>query len=669
MSTQTAEPHLLKAEFTSGMRTRFIWRLRLARLMPAGGRGLLTAALLVQLAAGVLPIAFILATAEVVATVPDAVRQDMDSDGWDQLQAGLLLCCVSFFGIQILQPVQLYLGEELRRRVDARVRDRLLAAAVADGGIGTLERRDVSDKVANAIDLMHISLWSPGAACSGLIALLSRYLQTLLAALVTAMVLTWWAGVALTVAALTIRFGYRLGLSVFGRIMESQSGQRRRRLYFRDLLMEPGAAKEIRIFGLLPWLREKYTEAAMASCRPIWAARRRIFYGPYFGYTALALLLLGAVFVSATQATAAGVLGLGGLIIVIQASLAAIRIGGYIPESDAQTELGTAAYRAVCHFEELVADGGRPAPPGDHAPDPAAPDWEPGRVPVPVSELPLREIRFHDVTFRYAPGGPAILDGLNLTIPVGGSLGIVGLNGAGKSTLVKLLARFYEPESGCITADGVDIRTIPVHLWQRRISAVFQDFTRFELSVRDNVGFGAHERLADPDADRAVHAALRRAGAAEFVAGLAQGLDTPLSRRYTGGTDLSGGQWQRIAMARALMAVAGGARLLVLDEPTASLDVRAEVAFYEKFLDLTQNLTTLLISHRFAAVRRADRIVVLQHGRVVESGSHDELLGLRGSYATLFTLQAARFGDAVEPGAAPPAPSSTGPDPKELDHA
>jgi ATP-binding cassette subfamily B protein len=447
---------------------------------------------------------------------------------------------------------------------------------------------------------------------------------------VVGVVYAWWAAAAVLLAGLTIRFGYRVGLSVFGRVFRSHQRVRRRWFYFRDLLFGSEAAKEIRIFAMLDWIRDRYADAFMQSALPVWRQRRRIFYGPYVVYTLVAFVLLGGSLAGAARATATGVSGIGAFMIVMQAALSSIRIGAFIAESDVQTEYGMSAYRSLRRFGELTA----------------AAASEPGAQPVPVG-VPVHEIRFEGVSFRYTTGGPLVLDRLDLTIPAGGSLAVVGLNGAGKTTLVKLLARLYEPESGRITADGVDIRTFAGADWQRTVAAIFQDFVHFELPVRDNVGFGAAALLdADPGrADAAITEALRRAGALDFVRTLPAGVDTPLSRQYTDGADLSGGQWQRVAIARALMAVDGGARVLVLDEPTASLDARAEVAFFDRFLDLTRGATSIVISHRFSTVRRADRIAVLEHGRVVEDGTHQELLALGGRYAELFTLQAARFAD------------------------
>ncbi len=250
--------------------------------------------------------------------------------------------------------------------------------------------------------------------------------------------------------------------------------------------------------------------------------------------------------------------------------------------------------------------------------------------------LPAREIRLRDVSFAY-PGdnSPPVLQHFDLTIPAGSSLAIVGQNGAGKTTIAKLLCRLYDPQSGAIEIDGIDLRDFDLASWRKRVTAVFQDFLRLELPLRENVAFPGRMGGAP---DEIVRAALESAGAADLA-----GLDTVLARGYTGGTDLSGGQWQRIALARALAAVTLGAGVVLLDEPTAQLDVRGEAEIFDRLLAATRHCTTILISHRFSTVRHADRICVLEQGRVVELGTHDELMALGGRYRTMFDLQAQRF--------------------------
>jgi ATP-binding cassette subfamily B protein len=251
---------------------------------------------------------------------------------------------------------------------------------------------------------------------------------------------------------------------------------------------------------------------------------------------------------------------------------------------------------------------------------------------TPADGQPAHEIRFRDVSFRYpAEGSPLILDGLDLTIPAGTSLAIVGRNGAGKTTLAKLLCRLYDPVGGAIEVDGRDLRELDIAGWRSRVTAVFQDYLRLELPLRDNVA-----PRGAPDED--ILAALDLAGAGDLAS-----LDTVLAKGYAGGTDLSGGQWQRVALARALCAVRQGAAVVLLDEPTAQLDVRGEAEIFERLLAETRDCTTILVSHRFSTVRHADRICVLEGGRVVELGSHDELMQLDGRYRTMFTLQAERF--------------------------
>ena len=233
-----------------------------------------------------------------------------------------------------------------------------------------------------------------------------------------------------------------------------------------------------------------------------------------------------------------------------------------------------------------------------------------------------------------------VLAGVDLELRAGTSTALVGVNGAGKSTLVSLLARLRDPTGGRITVDGADVRTLDPGQWQRMIALMPQDPVRYPLSAYDNVAFGALEHADDREG---VERAAKLSGFSSVVEELPHEWDTVLSRELPGGAELSGGQWQRLALARALFATFHGARVLVLDEPTAALDVRAEARFYERFHEITAGLTTLVISHRFATVRRAQRIYVLDGGVITEQGSHDDLVAAGGTYAEMYRLQAARF--------------------------
>jgi ATP-binding cassette subfamily B protein len=252
-------------------------------------------------------------------------------------------------------------------------------------------------------------------------------------------------------------------------------------------------------------------------------------------------------------------------------------------------------------------------------------------------------VRFEGVRFTYPGSTTPVFEGLDLELVAGRSTAIVGVNGAGKTTIVKLLARLHEADAGRVVVDGVDLASYDARAWQRQVAVVFQDFTRYPLSAADNVGFGGVENRDDRTA---ITAAADRAGARDLVASLERGWDTILSRSFSGGADLSGGQWQRLALARALFAVHHGAQILVLDEPTAWLDAKGEAEFFDRFLDITRGLTTVVISHRFSTVRRADHIVVVDGGIVVEEGTHNSLVIAGGRYAEAFRLQASRFGAA-----------------------
>jgi ATP-binding cassette subfamily B protein len=256
-------------------------------------------------------------------------------------------------------------------------------------------------------------------------------------------------------------------------------------------------------------------------------------------------------------------------------------------------------------------------------------------VPVVVEARPEAGIRFEGVGFRYPESEKWALRGVDLFIPKGRSLALVGHNGAGKTTFIKLLSRLYEPTEGRILVDGEDIRAMdPVRL-RERLAVVFQDFNQYQFPLSENVGLGDVARLEDREG---VVRAAAAGGADEVAVGLAQGLDTQLGRWFRGGVELSGGQWQKVALGRGFMREQ--ADILVLDEPTAALDAEAEHRVFERVRELTKGRTTLLISHRFSTVRTADTIVVLEGGGIVEQGTHEALLGANGRYARMFRLQA-----------------------------
>ncbi|RIH84252.1 putative ABC transporter ATP-binding protein [Meiothermus luteus] len=386
----------------------------------------------------------------------------------------------------------------------------------------------------------------------------------------------------------------------------------RRMRYFAEVLLTPEAAKEVRLFGLLPFFRGRYLEAFQSLYQTLRRARTRQALGASLLVLLSALFTALALFLGLRQALL-GAGGLGSLVLLLQ-SVGSLQQNLYGLVQDAGM-----LYESLLYFERL--EGFLAAP--------SAVEEKASARPV----APFTEIRFEGVGFCY-PDGRRALEGLSFALRKGERLALVGENGAGKTTLVKLLLRFYDPTEGRILVDGVDLRELDLKAWRACIAAVFQDFGRYALTLKENI------LLSDPagphDPARLEEAA-RAGGAWELVETL--GWEALLSRSF-GGTELSLGQWQRVALARAFFR---RAELLVLDEPTASLDPKEEAHLYRRFAELTRGKTMLLITHRLGSVQMADRILVLHQGRLVEEGTHEALLGWGGIYAELWRSQAGLY--------------------------
>lgn len=603
-------------------------RWHILRLLPTAGFGLVAATALVNTVLGLLPVVFLVTTSLVLGRVPAAVQSGLHSPAWDDLVAMLAVAGAALVGQQVLGPVQTALNERITLRVDGRVIRRMMAASLRVPGLAAIEDPAVRNDLADAGRELETNTQSPGRACAGLLALLARYVQLLGCVAGVGVWFSWWAAAALFLAVVLFRCGQRGGLRKYAAVFPRLAAVRRFSDYLRELASGVPAGKEIRVFGLVDWLSHRYRKVYLSWVSPLSVERRRIYLTRFLWVTALAVALVVAVMVAlGADASSAGTAELTAFALTAQAILAAVRLGDYYPESDVPTQFGMNAYDAVRRLENKMARY----------------DTTPS---LPRATLPARigTIRFQDVSFRYPGHERLVLDGLDLTIAAGRCTALVGLNGAGKTTLVKLLAKLYEPTKGAILVDDIDLRLVSARQWRRQLGIVFQDYLRYETSAADNIGFGSVEHLDDR---AGIAAAAHAAGVGDVLSRLPRALDTPLAR-HLGGVDLSGGQWQRVAIARALFALRHGASVLVLDEPTASLDVRAEARFYDEFMRLAKGVTTLLISHRFATIRKADHIVVLADGRVLEQGSHDELMRLGGQYAELFRLQAERFWDGVD---------------------
>jgi ATP-binding cassette, subfamily B, bacterial len=573
-------------------------------------------------AVAMLPIAIAVATGLLVGSIPAAVGGGTDSPA-GRTTLGLLAAMAALVvALRVLTPVTEALARNLGRQVELHLRQRLIAAVNRPSGIAHLEDPEVLAQLRIARGL-GVDTNRPDLAVEGLARILPKWLQALGSA---AILLTfhWWLGLAWLVIWPVVVFWMQREYVRVGQVGYGLSDALRRSEYLRDLAITPPAAKEIRIWGMLDWLTGQFEAAWRAAIEPVWRARRPragVLVATSGAVLVINLISYGLLAYAATR----GDLSLAAVAVYTQA-LAGANLYAAFDDHNAYLSYAAVSVPRMLDLDRRLAAAGAPRPPRALRPLPGV--------------APREAVRFDAVRFAYPGAEREALRGLDLDIPAGRSLAIVGANGAGKTSLVKLLCGLYEPTAGRITVDGVDLADTDPAAWRAKVAVLFQDFARYQLSAADNIGLGAPDAAGDSDLLRAAAGA---AGALDLIESLPRGWDTILSREFTGGVDLSGGQWQRIALARAMFAVRAGATVLVLDEPTAALDVRAEAELYDRFLELTGGLTTILISHRFSTVRRADRIVVLADGAVVEDGSHERLLAAGGRYAEMFTLQAARF--------------------------
>jgi ABC-type multidrug transport system fused ATPase/permease subunit len=521
-----------------------------------------------------------------------------------------------FVLLQVLSPIHQAVGANLGDRTAAWLYDRLTEACIRPPGMGHLEDPKLTGDLAVARDF---DLGMTGPPLSISMDFIASGMVEMIGGVASAVILArfaWWAPMVLAGAWLATHWLLRESAVWRDRNTDEVRGAQRDADYAYRLAVDPPASKELRLFGLAGWTIDRFI-ARRTRLHELQYAATRLRERPVIWSVLLVVSANVAIFWLLANAAAEGRISLGEVVVYMQSAVGVsmIAFGGFSWALDG----AAAPVAAVLRLEPAMRPAGALRS-GDRS----------------ANAKPAREIRLRDVSFGYA--STPVLEHFDLTIPAGSSLAIVGQNGAGKTTLAKLLCRLYDPQSGAIEIDGVDLREFDLASWRSRVAAVFQDFIRLELPLRDNVAPAGAP-------DEVVRTALESAGATNLAT-----LDTVLARGYTGGTDLSGGQWQRIALARALAGVTLGAGVVLLDEPTAQLDVRGESEIFDRLLTATRHCTTILISHRFSTVRHADRICVLEQGRVIELGTHEELMAQAGRYRTMFDLQAQRFNVPEEEG-------------------